>query len=59
MKKYFDCEYSREVTEEYVLNQYNWFKSNCSWFAQTYEKFLKENFQELGENNTPFYGIGL
>lgn len=59
MKKYFDCEYNIEVTEEYVLNQYNWFKNNCNCFTKTYEEFKKENFQELSENNTPFYGIGL
>lgn len=47
MKKYYDPEYDRTVTEEVIKGQYENFKSNYSWFDKPYEQFKEENFSEL------------
>lgn len=46
MKKYYDPEYDRIVTEEVVKKQYEWFK-NQSWFKKDYETFKRDNFLEI------------
>ena len=43
MKKYYDPEYDRVVTEEVPKKQYEWFKQQ-SWFHKSYEEFLADNF---------------
>ena len=41
--KYYDPEYDRIVDETVPKKQYEWF-SKQSWFHQTYEQFLSNNF---------------
>ena len=43
MRKYYDPEYDRVVTEEVPKKQYEWFKQQ-SWFHKSYEEFLADNF---------------
>lgn len=53
MKKYYDPEYDREISEEEIRKQYDWFVKNQG-MKKSYETFLKENFDEISESNTPF-----
>lgn len=41
--KYYDPEYEREITEEAIRKQFEWFKTQ-PWFNKDYETFKKENF---------------
>lgn len=47
MKKYYDPEYGRFVTEEVIKGQYEMFKNNFSWFDKPYEQFRDDNFREV------------
>lgn len=49
MRKYYDPEYDRIVDESVPRKQYQWFESQ-SWFHESYEQFLAENF--LNEDMT-------
>jgi hypothetical protein len=49
MKKYYDPEYDREVNEDVIKKQYEWFK-NQSWFTKDYETFKNDNFTLIKEN---------
>lgn len=43
MKKYYDPEYDRIVTQDEVRRQFDYFNSQ-PWFSKTYEQFRDENF---------------
>lgn len=45
-RKFYDPEYDRVVDESVPQKQYAWFSAQ-SWFHQTYEEFLAENFTEI------------
>lgn len=55
MKKYYDPEYDKIVSEGYVRNQYNWFKNNMPYLHQTFEQFAENNFTEITEVNKEYY----
>lgn len=54
MKKYYDPEYERIVTEDVVRRQYEWF-SNQKWFNKTFEQFAQENFTLIERGKMAFY----
>jgi hypothetical protein len=52
VKKYYDSEYGRIVTEEIIKGQYERFKNNYDWFDKSYEQFREDNFRELSNETT-------
>lgn len=54
---YYDPEYDQVVDESVPRRQYEWFNKNASWFDQTYEQFLAENF--LNEDGTEIKNGGI
>lgn len=50
-RKFYDPEYDRVVDETVTKKQYAWFQSQ-SWYHDTYENFLKNNFTELKEGES-------
>lgn len=46
IKKYYDPEYDRNVTEDVIQKQYEWFKQH-TWFHKTYEEFRNDNFWDI------------
>ncbi|GEM_PF-4097727 len=43
---YYDPEYQKEVDEDYIRSQYEWF-TQFSWFTKSYEQFRDENFERI------------
>lgn len=46
---YYDPEYDREVDENIIRQQYDYF-SQQNWFNKSYEQFRAENFMEISDN---------
>ena len=44
--RYYDPEYDREVGEEVIKRQYDWFVKQ-PWFNKSYETFVEENFIKI------------
>lgn len=42
---YYDGEYDKEVTEDYIKHQFNWFMNNG--YTGSYETFKADNFTEV------------
>ena len=55
MRKFYDPEYDKIVSETYVRNQYNWFENNMPYLHQTFESFAEKNFIEITEANKDYY----
>lgn len=53
MRKFYDPEYDRIVTEDVPKKQYEYFKKQ-PWFTKTYEQFLAENFIPEEEDCRPY-----
>lgn len=53
MKKYYDPEYDKAISEDEIKKQYDWFV-NKQGIKKSYEQFLKDNFDEISESNVPF-----
>lgn len=49
VKMYYDPEYDREVDENIIKQQYDYF-SQQNWFNKSYEQFRTENFMEISDN---------
>lgn len=55
MKKYYDPEYDRIVTENEVMRQYKWFEQNMPWLHETFEQFADKNFTLIERGKSSYY----